>query len=81
VFCTGTAVVVVPVGSITYKGEKKLYKDGAVGPVALQMYTRLTDLQVRHQCNTTTSQPGSLIIRCDSNVTPVLLEVTYDDNV
>mmetsp|Transcript_31661 Transcript_31661/g.53197 ORF Transcript_31661/g.53197 Transcript_31661/m.53197 type:complete len:423 (-) Transcript_31661:401-1669(-) len=45
VFCTGTAVVVVPVGSITYKGEKKLYKEGAVGPVALQMYTRLTDLQ------------------------------------
>lgn len=45
VFCTGTAVVVVPVGSITYKGEKKQYCGGEVSPVAQELYTALTDLQ------------------------------------
>jgi len=44
-FCTGTAVVVAPVGSVTYKGKKALFQDGAVGPVAQAMYDELTGIQ------------------------------------
>ncbi|CAN1342934.1 Branched-chain amino acid aminotransferase 2, chloroplastic [Linum perenne] len=46
VFCTGTAVVVSPVGSITYKGETKKYKNGNVGAVSQQLYNVLTSLQM-----------------------------------
>lgn len=46
VFTTGTAVVVCSVGSITFRGNKKQYtKPGEPGPVALEMYTALTDIQ------------------------------------
>lgn len=44
-FCTGTAVVVAPVGSVTYKGKKALFQNGAVGPVAQAMYDELTGIQ------------------------------------
>ncbi|KAE8787167.1 Branched-chain-amino-acid aminotransferase 5, chloroplastic [Hordeum vulgare] len=49
VFCTGTAVVVSPVGSITYKGKRVKY-DGnqGVGVVSQQLYTSLTSLQMGH---------------------------------
>ena len=46
VFTTGTAVGICAVGSLTYDGTKKQY--GAPGeptPVALQLYTTLTELQ------------------------------------
>ncbi|XP_057528540.1 branched-chain amino acid aminotransferase 2, chloroplastic-like [Amaranthus tricolor] len=46
VFCTGTAVVVSPVGSITYMDERTSFGDGKVGPVAQQLYTALTRLQM-----------------------------------
>lgn len=46
VFCTGTAVVVSPVGSITYMDERHTYGDGKVGAVAQQLYTALTRLQM-----------------------------------
>ncbi|CAI0430607.1 unnamed protein product [Linum tenue] len=46
VFCTGTAVVVSPVGSITYKGETKKYGGGGVGAVSQKLYTVLTSLQM-----------------------------------
>ncbi|VAH06063.1 unnamed protein product [Triticum turgidum subsp. durum] len=47
VFCTGTAVVVSPVGSITYQGKRIEYagKQG-VGAVSRQLYTSLTSLQM-----------------------------------
>ncbi|XP_004511802.1 branched-chain amino acid aminotransferase 2, chloroplastic [Cicer arietinum] len=45
VFCTGTAVVVSPVGSVTYLGQKKSYGDG-IGVVSQQLYTVLTRLQM-----------------------------------
>ncbi|KAK7406414.1 hypothetical protein VNO78_08038 [Psophocarpus tetragonolobus] len=45
VFCTGTAVVVSPVGSITYLGKRVAYGDG-IGVVAQQLYTVLTRLQM-----------------------------------
>jgi branched-chain amino acid aminotransferase len=46
VFCTGTAVVVSPVGSITYNGKRVTYGDNGVGAVAQQLYSRLTRLQM-----------------------------------
>lgn len=46
VFCTGTAVVVSPVGSIKYRGDTTTYQGGEVGPTAQQLYTALTDLQM-----------------------------------
>lgn len=46
VFTTGTAVVVSSVGSLTYRGKKKLFnKPGEPGPTALEMYEGLTGIQ------------------------------------
>ncbi|KAJ0253723.1 Branched-chain-amino-acid aminotransferase 3 [Hirschfeldia incana] len=46
VFCTGTAVVVSPVGSITHKGKRVSYGEGSFGPVSEKLYTVLTSLQM-----------------------------------
>ncbi|OVA00141.1 Aminotransferase [Macleaya cordata] len=46
VFCTGTAVVVSPVGSITYLGKRISYGESGVGVVSQQLYTSLTSLQM-----------------------------------
>ena len=46
VFTTGTAVVVSPVGSLTYQGRRVQYgTPGQPGPVALELYDQLTGLQ------------------------------------
>ncbi|XP_068656096.1 branched-chain amino acid aminotransferase 2, chloroplastic-like [Aristolochia californica] len=46
VFCTGTAVVVSPVGSITYLGERVSYGNKGVGIVSQKLYSALTSLQM-----------------------------------
>ncbi|KAK1625865.1 hypothetical protein QYE76_000180 [Lolium multiflorum] len=47
VFCTGTAVVVSPVGSITYQGKRVDYEGNhGVGVVSQQLYASLTGLQM-----------------------------------
>lgn len=46
VFCTGTAVVVSPVGSITYKGKRVSYGVEGFGAVSQQLYSVLTKLQM-----------------------------------
>lgn len=46
VFCTGTAVVVSPVGSITYLGKRVEYGNNGVGKVSQQLYSSLTRLQM-----------------------------------
>lgn len=46
VFCTGTAVVVSPVGSITYLGKSVSYGSSGVGLVSQQLYIALTRLQM-----------------------------------
>uniref|UniRef100_A0A7C9D749 Branched-chain-amino-acid aminotransferase n=1 Tax=Opuntia streptacantha TaxID=393608 RepID=A0A7C9D749_OPUST len=46
VFCTGTAVVVSPVGSITYLDKRTSFGDGKVGKVSQQLYSALTRLQM-----------------------------------
>ncbi|KAF5749696.1 branched-chain-amino-acid aminotransferase 3 chloroplastic-like isoform X1 [Tripterygium wilfordii] len=45
VFCTGTAVVVSPVGSITYMSRRVCYGEG-FGVVSQQLYHKLTRLQM-----------------------------------
>ncbi|XP_020517291.1 branched-chain amino acid aminotransferase 2, chloroplastic isoform X5 [Amborella trichopoda] len=45
VFCTGCAVVVSPVGSITYEGKKMQYGNGGVGKVSQQLYSAVTGIQ------------------------------------
>nr|ALN97496.1 branched-chain amino acid aminotransferase [Cucumis sativus]ALN97500.1 branched-chain amino acid aminotransferase [Cucumis sativus]ALN97504.1 branched-chain amino acid aminotransferase [Cucumis sativus]ALN97508.1 branched-chain amino acid aminotransferase [Cucumis sativus]ALN97516.1 branched-chain amino acid aminotransferase [Cucumis sativus] len=45
VFCTGTAVVISPVGSVTYLGKRIAYGNG-VGVVSQQLYSVLTRLQM-----------------------------------
>lgn len=46
VFCTGTAVVLNPVGSITHGESRVLYNGGAVGGVSQELYEALTSLQM-----------------------------------
>ncbi|KAK1317801.1 hypothetical protein QJS10_CPA05g01684 [Acorus calamus] len=46
VFCTGTAVVVSPVGSITHLGKRVEYKNRGIGVVSQQLYSTLTNLQM-----------------------------------
>ncbi|KAJ6852439.1 branched-chain-amino-acid aminotransferase 5, chloroplastic-like isoform X2 [Iris pallida] len=45
VFCTGTAVVVSPVGSVTYHGQRFEYRTGAE-TVSQRLYKSLTDIQM-----------------------------------
>lgn len=46
IFTTGTAVVVSPVGSLTYEGRRKQFgTTGEPSPVALELYEALTGLQ------------------------------------
>lgn len=45
-FTTGTAVVLSPVGSLTYQSVRRQYgKKGEPTPVSLELYKALTDLQ------------------------------------
>jgi branched-chain amino acid aminotransferase len=46
VFCTGTAVVVSPVGSITYLDRRVIYRNGAPGEVSQELYSALTSIQM-----------------------------------
>ncbi|XP_008790278.2 branched-chain-amino-acid aminotransferase 3, chloroplastic-like [Phoenix dactylifera] len=46
IFCTGTAVVVSPVGSVTYLGSRVDYGNRGVGAVSEQLYSALTSLQL-----------------------------------
>ncbi|XP_074589308.1 branched-chain amino acid aminotransferase 2, chloroplastic-like [Curcuma longa] len=46
VFCTGTAVVVSPVGSITFLGRRVEYGNKGVGAVSQELYSELTRLQM-----------------------------------
>ncbi|CAN6482164.1 unnamed protein product [Victoria cruziana] len=46
VFCTGTAVVVSPVGSVTYLGERVQYGNKGVGLVSQRLYSALTRIQM-----------------------------------
>lgn len=44
-FGTGTAAVISPVGTLTWKGEKVVVGDGGIGKVSQTMYDTLTGIQ------------------------------------
>lgn len=45
--CVGTAAVISPVGSITYRDRKIVYsKDGRPGPISTELYQRLRAIQL-----------------------------------
>jgi branched-chain amino acid aminotransferase len=45
--CLGTAAVITPVEAITYRGKDFVYaKDGKAGPITMEMYKRLTAIQL-----------------------------------
>ena len=45
--CCGTAAVITPVGSITYRDRKVVYsKDGQPGRYCTELYNKLTAIQV-----------------------------------
>ncbi|KDP41565.1 hypothetical protein JCGZ_15972 [Jatropha curcas] len=46
VFCTGTAVGLLPVGSITYQGKRLSYKNGGLGTVSQKLSSELTNMQM-----------------------------------
>jgi branched-chain amino acid aminotransferase len=45
VFCTGTAAVITPVGSITHKKLKYQFNNGEVGSITQRLYSALVALQ------------------------------------
>lgn len=44
-FCTGTAAVITPIGSITYKGKDHEFNNFEVGPITQKLYDLLTGIQ------------------------------------
>ncbi len=45
--CCGTAAVITPIGSITYRDRKAVYcPDGQPGPISTRLYKQLTAIQV-----------------------------------
>ncbi|KAI5084227.1 hypothetical protein GOP47_0000396 [Adiantum capillus-veneris] len=51
-FCTGTAVVVSPVGSVTHRGTRVLFSNSGVKRVSSIFYKFLTDLQMGRTADT-----------------------------
>jgi branched-chain amino acid aminotransferase len=45
-FCSGTAAVISPIGSITYGDQVKTFKDFEVGPITQALYDHLTRIQL-----------------------------------
>ncbi|XP_021687282.2 branched-chain amino acid aminotransferase 2, chloroplastic isoform X1 [Hevea brasiliensis] len=46
VFCTGNAVGLLPVGSVTYQGKRLSYKEGGLGTVCRQLSSALANIQM-----------------------------------
>ncbi|MBL7052265.1 MAG: branched-chain amino acid aminotransferase [Candidatus Marinimicrobia bacterium] len=44
-FCSGTATVITPINSITYRDEKVVFSGGNVGEKTIKLYERLTSIQ------------------------------------
>jgi branched-chain amino acid aminotransferase len=44
-FCTGTAAVISPIGSITWGEKTVVYNNGEVGQISRQLYEKLTAIQ------------------------------------
>jgi len=44
-FCTGTAAVITPIGSIDYEGTKRIYNEKSPGTITSKLYELLTAIQ------------------------------------
>ena len=44
-FCTGTAAVITPIGSVTLNDKKRIFNDGKPGEVTTNLYELLTGIQ------------------------------------
>ncbi|MHA1269171.1 MAG: branched-chain amino acid aminotransferase [Candidatus Helarchaeota archaeon] len=44
-FCTGTAAVITPIGSISYNNKEYIFNDFKVGPITQKLYDLLTGIQ------------------------------------
>lgn len=51
-FCTGTAVVVSPVGSVSYHGKRVSFSDRGMGRASSALYKILTDMQLGRSLDT-----------------------------
>ena len=49
VFCTGTAVVLTPVGHITYRKKRHMIKDGNMGKAATELRQKLIQIQLEEK--------------------------------
>ncbi len=49
VFCSGTAAVVTPIGSLLYKGKDHVFNDFKVGSVTQKLYDLLTKIQLQEE--------------------------------
>ncbi|TXT58261.1 MAG: Branched-chain-amino-acid aminotransferase 2 [Promethearchaeota archaeon] len=44
-FCTGTAAVITPIGTVSYETKKKIYNNNTPGPITKKLYDLLTGIQ------------------------------------
>jgi len=44
-FCTGTAAVITPIGSVTMNDKKRIFNDGKPGEITKELYNLLTGIQ------------------------------------
>ena len=44
-FCTGTAAVITPIGSVTFEDNKRVYNDSKPGDITVKLYNLLTGIQ------------------------------------
>ncbi len=44
-FCTGTAAVITPIGSVTHENEKRVFNNGKPGEITIKLYELLTGIQ------------------------------------
>ncbi len=44
-FCTGTAAVITPIGSVALEDKKRVYNEGKPGNITVQLYDLLTGIQ------------------------------------
>ncbi len=49
VFCTGTATVLAPIGTIAFKGEEHTFNNFEAGPRTVELYNTLTGIQKRER--------------------------------
>ncbi|MHA1383926.1 MAG: branched-chain amino acid aminotransferase [Candidatus Helarchaeota archaeon] len=49
VFCSGTAAVVTPIGSLFYKGKDYIFNDFKVGSITQKLYDLLTKIQLQEE--------------------------------